>query len=54
MECLKALQNRAPIETKSEDDIAAEAKASEAPIAEAKVEAKKAAPKKPVAKKKDA
>ncbi len=40
MECLKALQNRAPIETKAED---AEAKKEEAPKAEKKAPAKKPA-----------
>lgn len=45
MECLKALQNRAPIETKSEEEVAADKKA-EAPVdakAEKKAPAKKAA-----------
>jgi len=36
MECLRALQNRAPIETKSEDEVAAEAEAKATKVKEAK------------------
>lgn len=55
MECLKALQNRAPIETKSEDNAEepkpAETAKAEKPTPKKKAPAKKAAPKKETAKK---